>query len=63
MNDQPVKMSPESITGTEFASMLPNATDAFDVTFINGLNYTSFYDAVYEARKDEPAFPYSFGSF
>lgn len=43
--------------------MLPNATDAFDVTFINGLNYTSFYDAVYEARKDEPAFPYSFGSF
>eukprot|EP00353_Schmidingerella_taraikaensis_P008980 CAMPEP_0185592194 /NCGR_PEP_ID=MMETSP0434-20130131/67115_1 /TAXON_ID=626734 ORGANISM="Favella taraikaensis, Strain Fe Narragansett Bay" /NCGR_SAMPLE_ID=MMETSP0434 /ASSEMBLY_ACC=CAM_ASM_000379 /LENGTH=57 /DNA_ID=CAMNT_0028217807 /DNA_START=80 /DNA_END=249 /DNA_ORIENTATION=+ len=50
------------VMGSEFAKALPNATDAFDVTFLDGLNYTQFYDSVYKARNDGPAYPYSFGS-
>lgn len=54
MNSQPpyeTRIGEEDdVLGEEFAAMLPNATEAFDVTFIDGLNYTQFYDTVFEAR-------------
>ena len=43
--------------------MLPNATSAFKVKYVDINNYTEFYDAVFEARNDLPLFPYSFGSY
>ena len=65
MNNQPNNMTDDGhdVMGSEFAAMLPNATDAFEVTFLDGLNYTQFYNSVYEARNSGPAYPYSFGSF
>ena len=49
--------------GSELAAMLPNATEAFDVTYREDLNYTEFYNAVYEARNDLPLYPYRYGSY
>ena len=51
------------VMGSEFAAMLPNSTDAFDVSYHDGLNYTEFYDTVFAARNDGPSYPYSFGSY
>ena len=65
MNNVPVisTVDGDDFTGREFAAMLPNSTDAFDVTYKDGLNYTSFYEEVYAARNEGDAFPYSFGSY
>jgi hypothetical protein len=43
--------------------MLPNATSAFDVTYVDIESYTDFYDAVYEARNVGPDYPYRYGSY
>jgi hypothetical protein len=43
--------------------MLPNATSAFDVTYVDISSYTDFYDAVYEARNVGPDYPYRYGSY
>lgn len=53
------------VTGQELAAALPNATTAFDVKFLDDptLNYTQFYDAVYEYRNELPLFPYRYGSY
>ena len=66
MNSQPpnrLLIGDDEVMGEEFAAMLPNATEAFDVTMIDGLNYTQFYEAVFEARNYQDPTPYSFGSF
>lgn len=52
------------VTGAEFAAALPNATTAFDVKLIDeSMNYTEFYDAVFEYRNELPLFPYRYGSY
>jgi len=43
--------------------MLPNSTDAFEVTYKNDLNYIEFYDEVYKARQDGDTYPYRYGSY
>ena len=65
MNNIPVNMTGDGndIMGSDLFAMLPNATDAFEVTYKDNLNYTEFYDAVYAARNDGPPFPYRFGSY
>ena len=61
----PVNMTGDGgdVTGEELFAALPNSTDAFEVTYKDGLNYTEFYDAVYEARNELPLFPYRYGSY
>ncbi len=51
------------VTGEELFAALPNSTDAFAVTYVDDLNYTEFYNAVYEARNVLPLFPYRYGSY
>lgn len=51
------------VTGEELFKMLPNSTEAFTVTYKNDLNYTEFYNEVYEARNDLPLAPYRYGSY
>ena len=51
------------VSGAELYDMLPNSTEAFDVTYVNATNYTEFYNMVYEARNDAPCFPYRYGSY
>ena len=66
MNSNPVNMTGDGfdVTGAELAAALPNATTAFDVKLIDEtLNYTQFYDAVYESRNELPLFPYRYGSY
>ena len=41
----------------------PNATEAFEPTFVEDLNYTEFYDAVYAFRNEGPVYPYRYGSY
>ena len=64
MNNIPVEMVGDGgdVTGEELASLFPNSTD-FSFSYADGLNYTEFYNAVYEARNDVPLYPYSYGSF
>ena len=50
------------VTGEEIFSNWPNRTQ-FEVSYVDDLNYTEFYDAVYEARNDMPLYPYRYGSF
>jgi hypothetical protein len=42
MNEKPVNMTDDGtdVMGSEFFAMLPNATDAFEVTYKDDLNYT-----------------------
>ena len=66
MNNNPVNMTGDGfdVASAELAAALPNATTAFDVKFIgDSMNYTQFYDAVYEYRNDLPLFPYRYGSY
>jgi len=66
MNKQPYNMTNNGgdVMGEELFAMLPNSTSAFEVTYIDAqLNYTEFYDQVYEARNDAPLFPYRYGSY
>jgi hypothetical protein len=65
MNDRPVNMTDDGmdIMGSEIAAMLPNSTEAFEVSYKDDLNYTEFYEAVYAARNDGPAYPYRYGSY
>ena len=49
--------------GADLYAMLPNATDAFEVTYVDAANYTDFYNMVHEARNDVPYFPYRYGSY
>lgn len=66
MNSSPVNMIGDGfdVSGSELAAALPNATTAFDVKFIDSnMNYTEFYDAVYEYRNELPLFPYRYGSY
>ena len=65
MNRNPVNMTNDGfdVTGEELFAALPNSTEAFEVKYVDGLNYTEFYDAVYEARNDAPLFPYRYGSY
>lgn len=63
MNENPVVTTDDDFKGSEFFAMLPNVTDAFEVTYHENLNYTAFYDAVYAARHDGSPFPYRFGSY
>ena len=52
------------VSGAELAAAMPNATTAFDVKLIDSnMNYTEFYDAVYEYRNLLPLFPYRYGSY
>lgn len=50
------------VMGEELAALFPNATD-FSFSYADNLNYTEFYNTVYEARNDKPLYPYSYGSF
>ena len=65
MNENPVVMENDGndVKGSELFALLPNSTDAFEVTYKDNLNYTEFYEAVYEARNDGDPFPYRFGSY
>ena len=66
MNSNPVNMTGDGfdISGAEFAAALPNATTAFDVKLLDeSMNYTEFYNAVYEYRNELPLFPYRYGSY
>ena len=65
MNDKPYNMTEDGhdVMGSELYAMLPNSTEAFEVTYKDNLNYTEFYDAVYEARNDLPLYPYRYGSY
>jgi hypothetical protein len=52
MSTNPVSMTGDGndVTGAELYAMLPNATSAFEVTYVDIQNYTDFYDAVYAFR-------------
>ena len=65
MNNNPVSMAGDGndVTGPELFAMLPNSTDAFEVTYVDDKNYTEFYNAVYEARNEAPLYPYRYGSY
>lgn len=65
MNENPVNMTGDGndVMGSELYAMLPNATDAFEVSYHDNLNYTEFYDAVFAARQDGDPFPYRYGSY
>ena len=65
MNAQPVNITGNGgdVSGQELYNMLPNATSAFDVTWITAANYTDFYDQVFEARNESPLYPYRYGSY
>ena len=66
MNSNPVIPSEDTtqdVTGAELFAMLPNSTDAFEVTYVDDKNYTEFYNAVYEARNEAPLYPYRYGSY
>jgi len=65
MNDNPVNMTGDGgdVTGSDLYAMLPNSTDAFEVTYKNNLNYSEFYDAVYASRNEGDPFPYRYGSY
>ena len=65
MNSMPVNMTNNGgdVSGAELFAMLPNSTDAFEVTWTDAANYTDFYNKVYEARNDVPYFPYRYGSY
>lgn len=64
MNMNPVDMVGDGgdLTGEEIFANWPNATQ-FEVQYTDDLNYTEFYDAVYEARNDLPMYPYRYGSY
>ena len=51
------------IMGSTIASKFPNATEAFEFTYKDDLNYNDFYEAVFEARNDGPPYPYRYGSY
>ena len=65
MNNQTVNPVGDGfdVSGEELFAMLPNGTDAFEVKYVDGLNYSSFYDAVFEHRNDLPLYPYRYGSY
>ena len=65
MNSIPVNVTGNEgdVSGKELYAMLPNSTEAFDVTYVNATDYTEFYNMVYEARNDIPHFPYRYGSY
>ena len=65
MSEKPVNMVNDGfdVMGSELYANLPNSTSAFDVTYVDIENYTDFYTAVYEARNDEPLYPYRYGSY
>ena len=67
MNENPQNMTGDGgdVTGRELAAAFPNATEAFDVNFINStaMNYSQYFDAVYEYRHELPLFPYRYGSY
>jgi len=46
MNDNPVDMANDGfdVLGSELYANMPNATEAFDVTYIEADNYTDFYN-------------------
>ena len=51
-------------TGKEIYNMLPNVTDAFEVTYVHDeLSYIDFYNKVYEAKNTGPLTPYRYGSY
>jgi hypothetical protein len=55
--------STDFVTGQELYAALPNATDAFEVTYTNTEDYEAFYNEVYEARNIGKAVPYRYGSY
>jgi len=65
MNEKPVNMTNDGndVMGSELFAMLPNSTEAFEVKYVDDLNYTEFYNQVYEARNDLPLYPYRYGSY
>ena len=66
MNNNPVNASADptqDLTGMDIAKMLPNATDAFDVTFTDEQDYLNFYDAVFAFRNEGDPYPYRYGSY
>ena len=67
MNENPKNMTGDGfdVSGSELAAALPNATTAFDVKFINDteMNYTEYFNTVYEYRHELPLFPYRYGSY
>ena len=66
MNSHPIlsaENEEDNVSGAELFAMLPNSTDAFEVTYVDDKNYTEFYHAVYEARNEAPLYPYRYGSY
>lgn len=65
MSEQPWNMTGDGsdIMGSQFAAMLPNATEAFEVTLVPNITYNDFYDSVFAARKELPLYPYRYGSY
>ena len=46
MNEKPVNMTGDGndVMGSELFAMLPNSTEAFEVKYVDNLNYTEFYN-------------------
>ena len=64
MNMNPVNpIDDGDVTGSELYKMMPNSTEAFEVEYIEAASYTDFYNQVYEARNNDPLYPYRYGSY
>ena len=46
MNEKPVNMTNDGndVMGSELFAMLPNSTEAFEVKYVDDMNYTEFYN-------------------
>ena len=65
MNENPVDMVGDGfdVPSADIFANWPNATQ-FEVDYVTeDMNYTEFYNAVFEARNNEPMYPYRYGSF
>jgi len=64
-SEQPYNMTGDGgdIMGSQLAAMLPNATEAFEVTYVGNLTYLDFYNQVYATRNEGPLLPYRYGSY
>ena len=68
MSEQPINMAGngEDISGETLFNNLPNVTSTeqpFLVDYIQPEEVSDFYTMVYDARLDEPLFPYRYGSY
>ena len=65
MNESPVNQTEEGthMMSSELVALLPNSTEAFEVTYVGNITYEEFYNAVYEHRLDGDPYPYRYGSY